>query len=263
MTDALPTIGLALLLGLRHGLAPDHLAAIDGLTLRATARAAPWMGALFSLGHGIIMLSVVAVAATAVERWLAPGPALRAVLDIVTWLPGVFLLVLALWNAHALLRPPALAGAGAARLPLHGRAGPIGALVVGMMFALGAESALQALAWGSATATLGGVGAALKVAAAFIAGMTITDAFDGATTARIARRAGQQAMLAFRRRLGWPIVGLCTVSGLQLITARACAACAPEEHWLTMLGIGMVTLTFTVYLAGVVKLLRPDRSARA
>jgi high-affinity nickel-transport protein len=261
MTDALPTIGLALLLGLRHGLAPDHLAAIDGLTLRATARAAPWMGALFSLGHGIIMLSVVAMAATAVDRWLAPGPALRAVLDIVTWLPGVFLLVLALWNARALLRRPARASG--TPLPMQGRAGPIGALVVGMVFALGAESALQALAWGSAAASLGGVGAALQVAAAFIAGMTITDALDGATTARIARRAGQQAMLAFRRRLGWPVVGLCTVSGLQLITAKACAACAPEEHWLTMLGVGMVTLTFTVYLAGVAKLLRPDRSARA
>ena len=62
MNEALPTIELALLLGLRHGLAPDHLAAIDGLTMRAQPPSAPWMGGLFALGHGLTVLLIVALA---------------------------------------------------------------------------------------------------------------------------------------------------------------------------------------------------------
>jgi len=45
--------------GLRHGLDADHLAAIDGLT-RRNARANPAIagrcGALFSAGHGLVVM---------------------------------------------------------------------------------------------------------------------------------------------------------------------------------------------------------------
>ncbi|MEG1327200.1 MAG: hypothetical protein RSD99_20050, partial [Janthinobacterium sp.] len=61
----LPALALIFLLGMRHGLEPDHLAAVDGLTLRSQsvhARWAPWMGALFALGHGVTVLAIVAVA---------------------------------------------------------------------------------------------------------------------------------------------------------------------------------------------------------
>ena len=58
MSVALPASGMALffLLGMRHGIEPDHIAAIDGLTLRAHdhhERHAPWTGSLFALGHGL------------------------------------------------------------------------------------------------------------------------------------------------------------------------------------------------------------------
>src|SRR5258706_15226717 len=73
MIEALPGHWLALiavvfLLGLKHGLDPDHLAAIDGLT-RFNASRRPllsrWSGLLFSAGHGVV------VTAAAVPR--APG----------------------------------------------------------------------------------------------------------------------------------------------------------------------------------------------
>ena len=68
MEAGLPALALIFLLGMRHGLEPDHLAAVDGLTLRSQAaspRWAPWMGALFALGHGLCVLAIVAVAALA------------------------------------------------------------------------------------------------------------------------------------------------------------------------------------------------------
>ena len=66
MIDALPSHWLALagvvfLLGLKHGLDPDHLAAIDGLTRFNSARRpllSRWSGLLFSAGHGVVVTMV-------------------------------------------------------------------------------------------------------------------------------------------------------------------------------------------------------------
>ena len=55
----LSLIGLTFMLGLRHGMDPDHLAMVDNLT-RYNAQAAPrvarWCGAWFSLGHGVLVM---------------------------------------------------------------------------------------------------------------------------------------------------------------------------------------------------------------
>ena len=63
----LALVGVVFLLGLKHGLDPDHLAAIDGLT-RFNARERPalsrWSGLLFSAGHGVVVTLVAIVVAT-------------------------------------------------------------------------------------------------------------------------------------------------------------------------------------------------------
>src|SRR6476620_2712353 len=69
---------LVFLLGLRHGLDPDHLVAIDGLTRASTREGARrWCGLFFSLGHGVVITLVglaVAIAATEWEpSWGAPA----------------------------------------------------------------------------------------------------------------------------------------------------------------------------------------------
>ena len=64
--SALPNDWLALLavvyaLGLKHGMDPDHLATIDGITRSNAARnprLARWSGLLFSAGHGAIVILV-------------------------------------------------------------------------------------------------------------------------------------------------------------------------------------------------------------
>lgn len=259
MTDALPSIELAFVLGLRHGFAPDHLAAVDGLTMRARRAAAPWMGALFSIGHGAILLLTVGLAGLAAS-WLQPGKPALAILDLAEWLPGVFLLGLAAVNTLSLLRrsvadqPSAVAAVPAApRLAL----GPLSALGMGMLFALGVESALQAVAWAYAAAAAGGSSsAALQVAGAFVLGMTVTDAADGYATARLAGMAGPQAIQAFRRRLGWPIVLLCLGSGIQALTFKACQRCAPDESWMFFFGTAIAAMTALFYVFTLLRSLR-------
>ena len=94
---------LVFVLGMRHGLDADHLVAIDGLT-RLNASANPWLarrcGALFSLGHGIIvMLTAVAVALFAQHFTLPPWLA-----DLGVWLSIALLLALGVLNQSGSLK---------------------------------------------------------------------------------------------------------------------------------------------------------------
>jgi high-affinity nickel-transport protein len=103
--DTLPTHWLSLvavvfLLGLKHGLDPDHLAAIDGLT-RFNAERRPrlsrWSGLLFSAGHGVVVTMVAVLVATVATEWRAPGWLENAG----TWISIAFLTLLGVANLAA------------------------------------------------------------------------------------------------------------------------------------------------------------------
>ena len=71
----LPLIGLTFMLGLRHGMDPDHLAVVDNLTrynAGKTPDRARWCGLFFSLGHGAMVTSVAALLALAASRKTIP-----------------------------------------------------------------------------------------------------------------------------------------------------------------------------------------------
>ena len=91
--DWLALAALVFVLGVKHGLDPDHLVAIDGLTRfnsQADRRLARWCGALFSLGHGTVVIAVALVVGVAAGRWIVP-----AWLDEVgTWISIGFLVAL-------------------------------------------------------------------------------------------------------------------------------------------------------------------------
>lgn len=264
--NAMPSLALMVMLGMRHGLDPDHLAAIDGLTMRslpARPRWAPWMGGLFALGHGIVVLAVVAAAALASARWQAPA-ALFAWLD---WLPAAMLALLAAVNARALLgaAPYAPGGVRAVFLPSGPAScrplrlpsgvwpgparggGPLAGVGLGMLFALVFDTALQAAAWGYAAAALGGVGNALLIGLAFTLGMGVTDLFDGWVTARVLRSGRQEAVAAFRRRLGWPIVCMCGAMAGYLALSKLDPAYAIGEDWYSALGAAMLAAMAGLY----------------
>src|SRR5260221_10517261 len=110
MTSALPhdIAGLALmvfLLGLRHGMDPDHLATLDGLArhnAQTRPRLARWSGCFFSLGHGAIVTLVAGfVAATPHHGAPPPWPERFG-----TWISIAFLLALGITNITAVFRPP-------------------------------------------------------------------------------------------------------------------------------------------------------------
>src|SRR3954468_13171540 len=89
----LSLVAVVFLLGLKHGLDPDHLAAIDGLT-RYNAGRKPrlsrWSGLLFSVGHGVVVTAISVMVATIATEWRAPA----WLEDTGTWISIVFLTLL-------------------------------------------------------------------------------------------------------------------------------------------------------------------------
>ena len=260
-------IGLALvvlLLGMKHGFDADHLAAIDGLT-RHNARARPQLarlaGALFSLGHGVVVVGValgVALGASlAAQAWQAPAW-LQA---FGAWLSIGLLTGIAALNIAAVLRTP-----GDEVTPLAGwRCGvfssllrasnPATVMAVGLLFALSLDTLSQAALFAVAASQFGGWQPALGLALLFVAGMLLTDGINGWWLWRLIRRSDQTARVASR-------VMALAVAGVGLLTAalgvayqtvpRFDAWAQGKEAWagLAIIAIAGISFTLGQQLAG-------------
>src|SRR5512141_358518 len=96
-THWLSLVAVVFLLGLKHGLDPDHLAVIDGLTRYNAGRRprlARWSGLIFSAGHGVVVMGVAISVATVASEWRAP----RWLEDAGTWISIAFLALLGIAN---------------------------------------------------------------------------------------------------------------------------------------------------------------------
>ena len=219
MTTAfdLSLIGLATLfaLGLRHGLDPDHIAAIDGMSLRAHDQGhvhARWTGGLFSLGHGLVVI-VIAMLTAALSSQIKPPESLLAVAQ---WIPLLFLMWVGIVNLIALLKPadyqPVSVRGRWVPKRWQGRSDPLAAAVVGVLFALVFDTVTLAATWGFAASTQGGIWVGLIAGLAFTAGMVLCDTADSWLIVYLSRKADASGIernkQRYRRALGWLVVGL-------------------------------------------------------
>lgn len=205
----LPVLALTFALGLRHGLDPDHLATIDGLTRCNAASGRPRLartcGLLFSLGHGAVVCAVATLATVAFT-----GVALPAWLDALgAWFSALFLLLLGALNLHAVLsvppgQPVRLVGLKGRWLgTLTGAGHPALVALVGALFALSFDTLSQALLFSAASMQRGAAPLALLAALAFTLGMIASDTANGLWLSHLLRRADARAAAASRA------MGLC------------------------------------------------------
>ena len=203
-------LGLIFILGLRHGLDPDHVAVIDNLTFRAADERpplAPWVGTLFAIGHSL-SVAVVAVTVSLVSGLFAWPHWLAIAVD---WLVIALLLLVGTLNLRALRGLQVYTPIGWRRhfvpIKLQQTSHPLGVVAIGAIFGLVFDTATQAAAWGAAAGA--GGGGALIVAAVFASGMILTDTADSQIVARLLRAGGDAAQVRrYRRGVGWTIVTL-------------------------------------------------------
>lgn len=210
------------LLGLQHGLAPDHLAFIDGMAMRgvaAKARSARWTGAYFALGHGLTITALAVLLGALGAALALPAPLAR----VVEWMPIVLLIVLGTLNLRQLLRRtqfrPVTFKDNILPARLRHSTHPLAIAGVGIVFALVFESVAQAATWGYAASAHGGPAAALAAGIAFTAGMLVTDTADGLLMTKVLSRSATGGR-DWRRPIGWCMVALSYGVALYLIAGH-------------------------------------------
>jgi high-affinity nickel-transport protein len=202
-SETLMLAGVVFVLGVRHGFDADHLATIDGLTRFNTAAGkgfARYCGALFSIGHGAVVVATAIAAAILVGRWSPPGWLTTSGL----WLSITVLAALGLVNLRAVatadprqvVAPVGLKGRFLGRLARASHPALIG--LIGALFAISFDTISQAVLFSVTAARIAGIPYALALGGVFTAGMLIVDGANGLWVARMIRRSDAAARIASR-----------------------------------------------------------------
>jgi high-affinity nickel-transport protein len=252
-------------MGIRHGLDPDHLTAIDAILRFQQARKnriVRWAGLFFSLGHGIVVM-ILGWYIINLDLHMKIPPAFSLFGSLFS---GLFLLGMAGANGLFLIRskstvpfsPVGLRSRLILRsIPLDR---PLFILLLGMLFAVSFDTFSQTLVFSLASASLGGEGEGLAVGLAFVIGMSLADGANGLWIARLLKRSDRRGVL-FSRTLGWSVVLLTLMVGI-LVLVEAFVKDPFENSPMSeaLLGISCVVLLSLVYLFTSLRLRKSSAS---
>jgi high-affinity nickel-transport protein len=260
--------GLAVMIGLgvRHALDPDHVATVDGIAfglLDKAPRLAPWVGALFALGHGLVITAIAMAVSAAAMQVALPAQ----LMGLVEWSPTVLLVLVGVLNIRALRsQAEAYAPVGwkSGFLPKRMRQGasPFTIFLVGMAFALALDTAVQAAAWGAAATAQGGVVAAGAVGLAFTLGMVVAAGAYGALICRVLQAAEASAQAArYRRMIGWGTVVFAFGVALYTVALHVAPALEAYENGLMIVGLASVGVLGATAVVLRLRRARPEAEA--
>lgn len=247
---------VALVLGMRHGVDADHLAAIDAMT-RCNAEARPALarrtGLWFSVGHGSVVVVVAFGVALGAHAWAAPDwlEPFGAWASI-AMLALLGALNLAAWRRAAPGAAVALAGWRSSLFNGALRACSRRAVFgVGVLFAASFDTISQAALMAATGAASRGLAAVALLASAFVVGMIVTDGLNGWWVARLIQRPGAGAASASRVMC----VAISAIS-LGIAALGAAAQLSPgvagwAEAHSALLALAVLALVGTSFMVGL------------
>ena len=223
MSNSWALLALLTALGFRHGLDPDHIAAVDGMTRARHQQPAYWSarytGLQFAFGHSLMILLAALVfhwQAVKLPSWLD---------DVGSWVSAMFLLLLAILNLQHCLSGVSATHSHSVSLAqrlvsrLLGRfAHPVG---VGFVFAISFDSLTQAALMATQGNAWGGLGMIVSMTLLFGLGMMLADTTNGLVMHWLVTRC---ELLA--RNAGRVISGLIAALSLLVISASV-----GRKHW--------------------------------
>jgi nickel/cobalt transporter (NiCoT) family protein len=234
---------LMFLLGFRHGFDPDHIAIIDGISVRysnSRPGLARWTGTLFALGHG----SVVTVIAVMISQFSHAFSFPQKVWAILDWVPGILLIVVGALNLRALISKESHHSHGLKTwlLPrkLKNSSHPLSIVLIGILFAMVFDTNTQAAAWAYSASSGSSGSHALMLGLCFTAGMMLTDSMDSQILFLLTQHFfGMERVIAYRRKLGWIIVVITFSVGFYKIISHLNPRFELSEAVLTGIGISL------------------------
>lgn len=192
----------ALLLGVRHGLDPDHLAMIDGMARQNFIRnpqLARRSGLWFAFGHGLVVVLVALIASALDAQWQVPA----YFEDLGGWISVVMLLTLGLLNGAAVIYSrqdqPFLPQGIKTKILMRWRiAHPAAIAAVGALFALSFDTLSQAALFAISIQNGTYIWQAVLLGMLFTCGMLITDALNGWWSTNLMQHADRTAITLSR-----------------------------------------------------------------
>jgi high-affinity nickel-transport protein len=210
---------LVFVLGLRHGLDADHLAYIDGQTrYNIDKKFSPWVGTLFSLGHGSAVVFVAAMIGFVSEAFTYPE-----YFDAIgTWVSIVSLLIIGTFNVVSLLKHPSshthehfsIKGIKGKFIPkfIQNTRNPLIIVLVGLLFAFAVDTVSQTSVWALASLHSGKF-MPLILGFVFLFGMMITDTLDSLVIHKLLKKSNNTGKI-ISLLMGWSVVVLSYGVGL-------------------------------------------------
>ena len=244
-------IMLMLLLGLRHGFDPDHIAIIDGISVRYAAEKpllSKWTGTLFALGHGTVVTSIAVMISRFSHAWSFP----KTVWDILDWMPGLLLIAVGAMNLRMLKTQTHYHPQGWKMFFIPARlknsSHPMAIVLIGILFAMVFDTNTQAAAWAYTATTQLSTQNALILGCAFSVGMITTDTLDSRILYKLMlQSAGNNSVLNYRKSLGWIIVYMSFLAGGYKILVHLLPSAALAESVLTLTGAAFFMLMIFFY----------------
>ncbi len=242
--DGVALIMVVLMLGLQHGMDPDHIATIDGLTrfnAQLRPRVSRWSGVLFSIGHGFIVTAVAATVATFATEWTPPA----WLEHLGAWISITFLLALGAVNLHAVVRSPKdqpvrIVGFKSRWLTrLTCTSHPVLIATVGAAFALSFDTVSQAALFSLMASKMAGWVFAVALGLVFMAGMMVADGLNSLWIGRLIQRADAQA-IAISRTMSLVIGTLSiAIAALGIVKYFSPVVAAFIDNISLLIGIGL------------------------
>ena len=197
--DVFALFALAFAFGIKHGLDPDHLVTIDGLSrfnVASQPGLARWAGVLFSIGHGLIVTAVVVLAALMPARLSLPG----WLEDFGTAVSILTLLTLGVLNLHAACtRPNNTGNPGGLKGWIIMQSGhPAIVLGIGALFAISFDTLSLAIFFSLASVQLSLEVYAFVLGFLFTCGMIFSDGLNGMLTAHLLKQSNARTRIASR-----------------------------------------------------------------
>lgn len=239
---------MVFLLGIKHGIDPDHLVAIDGMTrynAAAKPRLARWAGFLFSLGHGVVVVCFATFISTAstmhhVPQWAEAIGTLTSV---------TFLLAMGAVNLYGALctsphHPHAPMSFKRTLFDSFFKASsPLSILLLGALFAVSFDTLSQAAMFAATTSQSDEWQPATALALLFTVGMMLPDAVNGLWLSKMLRRANKDIQ-SVSRIMGAVIAGLSlTIGCINLGRFLSPTFSAHIESWQMLISAALVMVT--------------------
>ncbi|TWV96239.1 NAD+ synthetase [Chitinophaga pinensis] len=238
-------------LGLRHGLDPDHITVIDGYTYRLHLHKSiwtRWVGTLFTFGHGIMVTAIALFLCILKNNFQMP-----AMLDIVVeWLSSVMLLFMGISNLINLSRKDGTQVSGFRKrlVPkaFSNSLNPFTVIITGIIFGFIFDTSSQIAAFGYAVSVSNQWIYAIMGGVVFSLGLIITGTCDSLLLSKLLKTFDRKKIQSHRFKLNVLITIMCFAIPLYKIASAWNESLELNDFQNNIVGLVFISIIISLYV---------------